>query len=458
MGHSRSFHPSLSIRATALLLVATLLVACGVAIASAGGSKPKAVASKPKADNAAAQAALLLGKVARSKNPLKIASTALPTPMPPTAPPRRPVDATGRSRIYAAAIEWPYSYFAITRAPVARVIDSDDELSPFTLVRRNLISGERRVLLRSKHSSLVGLHAGGGRAYVGLMRFERHDRINSSILGFDHDAIAPAAVDSANLKFEEESPSGMCGRIIGLNGTTGDGAAIALRLTAVCATDHSHDFDSELLTIDRAGAARTLDTSPSIATVFFGIAESAGDHFVYHHRYGGSVTSVNAATGTAVELWLSHSPASASVAHDGTVAVGPAVGFENDDFTDEESSWADPIKNPFVIFPQGDSETPKPIADAGYRSVAMKFCGSQLYEIRLPRQPGYSETASELSLLGGLATVSDFEVWARDLAGNSPRLVGSHPQAWVRDIACDGESLVVATDQRVRVDVARFGP
>ena len=77
----------------------------------------------------------------------------------------------------------------------------------------------------------------------------------------------------------------------------------------------------------------------------------------------------------------------------------------------------------------------------------MRYCGQQLYELRLPRGPRSDFTAQLLALYDGLPIESKLNVYARDLAGGSPRLVTTTENIWVRALGCDGESLVLATDQ-----------
>lgn len=453
------FSSHLSARRVVALALTALLVLTAVAVAFAGD--PHSDRHPQARVSGATAVSATLRRAMKSRNPVQMARTLIDPPPPPAyRGPDTGRDITRRSRIVAAAVDWPYSYYAVAKESVAKFSESEDTV-PTVLVRRNLVTGQRNVVLRLRKSLFTSLRAGGGRAYVGLFSFAGEMRATTSIYGGAHDAPRFSKIDTAHFKIETlaELP-GFCGGITSLSGTTPSGEAIVSHFASVCPTSGGQTLSNQMLAIDPAGASRTLDPLATTAMVLYSDVKINGNRLVETGKLGGAVDTIDAATGDGRRLWAdseSDLAPDSSIAGDGSVIVGPAIGRSDYSYDGDEVNTADPQQHPFVIFPQGVADSPLVLTDAGYRTISMRYCGDRLYELRATKTPHFNTTAASMAVLGGFAVVSDFQVWTRDLAGGAPQQIGTTGRTWIRDLACDGNTLVIATDERVRVGAQRFG-
>lgn len=457
--------------------LAVVCVAAGcVALATASDSHPPKQTAKHHRSDRAGLARVF--KLLRSKKPLaaldavgstrgrmSLGATGTTGPTGTTGTPTGPgVPTNGVSpspaaegtRVLAAAVDWPYTYSLLLKRSTSALDDDLKAILPIVLVRRNAITGERQVLIRIRRAIPWTIRAGGGRAILGLIDVGSSHHIKSRILAFEPGSPTPQTIASGNISGDtDELDNGVCGRMETLNGVGPAGEALITRLTALCTTDRQRDYDIETVAISRDGTTRLLEPTPNLNLLTLGRAELAGDHLLLSGPMVSTINIVNTSSGVKSRIWDGDQQAATSVATDGSVVIGPGSG------TDSDYGYPYYLAtryNPFVVFPQADADNPTILTDAGYKSLAMRYCGQRLYELRLPRFVYPDSTADALSLIDGLPVISEMEVIVRDVTGGAARQIATTGEIWVRAINCDGEALVLATDRRSGTDGLRFNP
>lgn len=378
-----------------------------------------------------------------------------PAPMPPAIPGGRSTADPSDTRILAAAADWPFSYTLNLKRKLSSLDETFRSVMPISLVRRNMLTGERKVLIRIRRAIPWKVQAGGGRVMISMLDSISSRTNASRIIAFEPGSPKPVTIATDNFSISgEESRGELCGRFSSLSGVGPSGEALITRITALCTTDRQRDYDLETVSIARDGATRVLDPAPGIGAITLGKAQLAGDHLLLSGPFAGTINAVNTSNGIKTRLWEVEGSNSASIASDGSVVIGPGFGS---DFEDDYPYYYDTRQGPFVRIPQSDADNPSVIADANYKTIAMRYCGQKLYELRLPHFVYPSSTADGLSMLDGLPVISSFDVIVRDVSGGTPQQIATTGEIWVRSIGCDGEALLLTTDRRTSADVLRFG-
>lgn len=361
------------------------------------------------------------------------------------------------TRVFAVAADWPYTYALTSAKPYT---SAEDDAGPFlgvTLVRRNAVTGERTKLMRIRRDIPLVLRAGGGRAMLWQIGFGgRH--LSSRILAFDHDSTTPETVVSNNITVDLSAASltgGFCGRFSTLTGVDDAGEALVTRLTMVCTTEKTTDADLETVAIARDGATRVLDSAPSVGALFAGRTVLAGSRLLQTGPLVTTIAQVDMASGERSLLWNSGAADDATIAGDGSVAIKPSLVGDGFDY----SPSAARLGPGMLVFPRGDADHPETVDKPNATSVAVHYCGTRLYELQTARRTSPDSLAEGLSgFSGGLPVVSRIEVIERDVTGGAPRRLALTGKSWVRSLACDGETLLLATSRGANVRLSRFGP
>lgn len=434
--------------------ILSLCVATGAVAVASDSPAPRKSATKRSEGDATTLARSV--RALRSQNPLKAIAAAAPLR-------KANHDTSGspllrQSRVMAVAVDWPYTYSIVLKKPISNETNYSPSKMASTLVRRNVISGARQIVFRTRRALPLVVRAGGGRAFLWLLDSRSENSVTTRIVAFEHESTTPVTIADDNASTPKGSPSQeICGRVSSLSGVGPAGEAIVWRSTSTCTTDRRYSYDLETVAIARDGSTRVLNPLPNAGGMFYGRAHLVGDRLVESGLMAGTITSVDTATGIGTRLWDTAGQNSASLAPDGSVVIGPAFGYSDDYYYDDYFDDA-PSKQPAILFPQSNADNPTTVAETGYRTLAMRYCGQQLYEVRLPRSRSYDEIASTAAMVDGLPLVAKFKIVARDMAATSPREIAVTDELWVRALGCDGESLVLATDRRTGAGAVRFGP
>ena len=224
----------------------------------------------------------------------------------------------------AAAVDWPYTYSYVSKSlEFDDEGDFDDDAFSGSLTSRNAVSGERRVVLRSRRSYPVALRAGGGRAYLGLISGGGSNGAISRILAFDHDSLKPITIRSDRTTASDNTGGDACGRNSSLNGVGPAGEALVVRLAVACATDGGRTYDAELVAIARDGAEVVLDPTPNTGGMSFGSAELLGTKLIQSGGFASATTSLDTVSKVKTPLWDTSSARDATLAADGSVVLSP---------------------------------------------------------------------------------------------------------------------------------------
>ncbi len=418
-------------------------------------------------------------KALGSKNPLRALSRLRTTPVParyraaarrgastapglpaPTTGPTNPVGPdTDNTRVLAAATDWPYSYSLLLKKRVGSIEYDFDSVVPILLVRRNAQTGERTVLMRMRRAFPYAVRAGGGRVFVGLLDSTSSRSVKTRIVAFDSGSTAPVEIASDNITTgSDEDIDDACGRMSLLNDADSAAEAIVTRLTGTCSTDGQRDHDIETIAISRDGTTRMLDRTPSPNMLTLGRVQLSGDFMLSYGPLMGTFNVLDLPAGSKTRVWDVETTNNASIAGDGTVVVGPGLSIDDDDDWYDSYNYFAGRNEPFVVFPPGDTDNPTAIADANYKSMAMRYCANRLYELRLPRFVYPDSTAGTTAIIDGLPVVSALQVIVRNTTGGEARQIATTEKAWVRSIGCDGDALVLTTDRQNGVDAQRYAP
>lgn len=442
-------------RSLAILAILALCVTtAAVAVAAESPAPRKSAAKRSEGDGTTLARSV---RALRSQNPLKAIAAGASLKKSNHDTNRNPI--LRQSRVLAVAVDWPYTYSVVLKKPIADGSNYNARKMATSLVRRNVVSGARQVVFRTRRALPLVLRAGGGRAFLWLIDSRSENSIATKIVAFEHESPTPVTIADDTASTPKGSPNqDICGRISSLSGAGPAGEAIVWRSTSTCTTDRHYTYDLETVAIARDGSTRVLNPLPNAGGMFYGRAQLVGDRLVESGLMAGTISSIDTTTGAGTRLIDAGGQNSASLAPDGSVVIGPSYGYSEDAYYYDEYDYDDSAKDPAIFFPQSNADSPATVADTGYRTMAMRYCGQQLYEVRLLRSQSYQEVAFESAIFDGLPAVAKFKIIARDVAATSPREIAVTDELWVRALGCDGESLVLATDLRTGADAVRFGP
>ncbi|MBI4897621.1 MAG: hypothetical protein HY827_04565 [Actinobacteria bacterium] len=458
----------------ALVAVSMLVAFSALAAASKAKHRKHVVVHHPQNGASVGRLIRALG----SKNPLhalnRLHKTSIPAryrtaarrgtspapavPVPTTGPPASTGPDTNATRVLAAATDWPNSYALLLKRRIQSIDDEFDSALPIQLVRRNAQTGERTVLMRMRRAFPYAVRAGGGRVLVALLDSKSSRSVKTRIVAFDVGSTSPVEIASDNITatFDEDDDDA-CGRMAMLNDAGPTGEAIVTRLTGICSADGQRDFDIETIAIARDGATRMLDPTPTETMLTLGRAQLSGNYLLTYGPFVKSFNVLDLSVGSKTRVWDVESTNNASIANDGTVVVGPGLTVDDDGDYNPYFFFAG-HNEPIVTFSPGDADNPSAIADAGYKSVVMRHCADKLYELRMPRFIYQDSTASTISVIDGLPVVSALQVVVRNSGGGEARQIAVTDRVWVRSLGCDGDALVLTTDNGSSVNAQRFAP
>ncbi|MFY9265225.1 MAG: hypothetical protein WAO61_07345 [Solirubrobacterales bacterium] len=453
------------------IALAICVISVGLVASAVGGDNDRP-AAKPKSDASADAVARIVRAVREPGSARLSMSKALLGKSDHESRPRKPRGP--KPRIFAAVTDWPHLYFVRSKTSLDSERTFENGTTPLTLVRKDLTSGAETRLLRIRGATVNALRAGGGRAMVSLVRTSEsrgNTRINTRIVAFEAGSTAAKTISVVT----GSSPTGndlfddkLCGRIAVLAGVADTGEAIVNRLTGTCSADGQHTYALETVAIGLDGAVRVLQiNNTQLYLIAFGRATLTGTRLLQSAPFLQSVTQVDTATASLSRLWNGDFAATVAQAADGTVAVAgtylATLAGESGDLFEVDSGddydQRDATPDPFVLFPLGDRDQPIEIAPGLPGRLALHYCGASLYELQATRKVELDGISALLSLVnGGLPRAGKIRVNLRDARGALIREVAITDGAWVRDIACDGETLVLATSSGATSSATRYGP